>query len=37
MFIDEYIAGKLPRDIFIKNGFDIEMIGMKRVEQSADR
>ena len=37
LFIDEYIAGKLPRDIFIENGFDIEMIGIKRVEQSADR
>ncbi|GAB6167961.1 hypothetical protein JCM1393_04210 [Clostridium carnis] len=33
LFIDEYIAGKLPRDIFIENGFDIAMIGIKRVEQ----
>ena len=37
LFIDEYIKGKLPRDIFVENGFDIEMIGIKRVEQSADR
>lgn len=36
LFIDEYIAGKLPRDIFIENGFDIAMIGIKRVEQSID-
>lgn len=37
LFMDEYIAGKLPWDIFIENGFDIAMIGIKRVEQSADR
>ena len=37
LFIDEYISGKLPRDIFAENGFDIELIGIKRVEQSADR
>lgn len=37
LFIDEYISGKLPRDIFVENGFDIDMIGIKRVEQSACR
>lgn len=37
LFIDEYIAGKLPRDIFTENGFDVAMLGIKRVEQSADR
>lgn len=31
-FIEEYSNGKLPRIIFKKNGFDIEMIGIKRVE-----
>ena len=34
LFIDEYITGKLPRDIFIENGFDIDIVGIKRVEQS---
>lgn len=37
IFIDEYITGKLPRDIFIENGFGIDIIGIKRVEQSAYR
>lgn len=37
LFIDEYIAGKLPRDIFTENGFDITIIGLKRIEQSAYR
>jgi len=36
-FIDEYVAGKLPRQIFIENGFDVNVIGMKRIEQSAYR
>ncbi|PFJ15407.1 transposase [Bacillus cereus] len=36
-FIDEYLAGKLPRQIFIENGFDVNVIGMKRIEQSAYR
>ncbi len=36
-FIEEYSKGKLPRVIFEKNGFDIEMIGIKRVEQSSQR
>ncbi|MBS6502173.1 MAG: hypothetical protein KH415_11185 [Clostridium sp.] len=37
LFIDEYIARKLPRDIFKENGFDIAIIGIKRVEESTDR
>ncbi|KIL45651.1 hypothetical protein KP78_20000 [Jeotgalibacillus soli] len=36
-FMDEYLAGKLPRLIFAENGFDTDMIGMKRIEQSAFR
>jgi putative transposase len=36
-FMDEYLAGKLPRQIFKENGFDVEVIGMKRIEQSAHR
>ena len=37
LFIDEYIAGKLPREIFFENGFDINIIGLKRIEQAAYR
>ena len=36
-FIDECLAGKLPRQIFEEHGFDVNIIGMKRVEQSAYR
>ncbi|MCO7177210.1 IS3 family transposase [Sporolactobacillus kofuensis] len=36
-FIDEYLAGKLPKQIFIENGFDMSIIGMKRIEQAAYR
>ena len=36
-FMDEYLVGKLPRQIFIENGFDVDIIGMKRIEQSAHR
>lgn len=36
-FMDEYLAGKLPRQIFKENGFDIDIIGLKRIEQSAHR
>jgi len=31
------MAGKLPREIFSENGFDINIIGLKRISQSADR
>lgn len=36
-FMDEYLIGKLPRQIFIENGFDVDLIGIKRIEQSAHR
>jgi len=36
-FIDEYQAGKLPRQIFEENGFNPNIIGIKRIEQSAHR
>ena len=36
-FIDEYLAGKTPRQIFEKYGFDIEVLGMKRIEQASSR
>lgn len=37
LFIDEYISGKLTRDIFKENGFAVNMLGKKRIEQSAAR
>lgn len=37
IFMEEYLAGKSPRQIFQENGFDIEVLGIKRIEQSADR
>ena len=36
-FIEENSKGILPRKIFEDNGFDIEIIGLKRIEQSASR
>ncbi|CAI9393588.1 IS3 family transposase ISCb4 [Bacillus sp. T2.9-1] len=36
-FMDEYLGGKLPRQIFMANDFDVDAIGMKRIEQSAYR
>lgn len=36
-FINEYLAGKLPRQIFEENGFDIDIIGIKRIETSSFR
>ncbi len=36
-FIDEYQTGKFPRQIFEENGFDVDVIGIKRIEQSAHR
>ncbi len=35
--MDEYFAGKTPRQIFKEYGFDEEIIGIKRIEQSAFR
>ena len=37
IFINEYIAGKLPRQIFEENGFDIDIIGLKRIVKSSAR
>src|SRR4051794_11336498 len=36
-FMEEYLADKLPRQIFEENGFDIDIIGKKRIETSAYR
>jgi putative transposase len=36
-FMNEYLAGKLPRQIFTENDFDVDVIGIKRIEQSAYR
>ncbi|WP_110926264.1 IS3 family transposase [Bacillus massiliglaciei] len=36
-FMDEYLSGKLPRQIFMENGFNIEIIGQSRIEQAACR
>lgn len=37
LFIDEYLKGKLPKDIFNENGFDTKVLGVKRIEQAAYR
>lgn len=37
LFIDQYMMGISPREIFEANGFDVYILGMKRVEQCADR
>jgi hypothetical protein len=37
LFIRENEAGKLPRQIFEQTGFDIEMIGMTRVQKAGNR
>lgn len=37
LFIEEYLKGKLPRDIFMENGFDVNVLGVKRIEQAAYR
>ncbi|GGA51005.1 IS3 family transposase [Paenibacillus physcomitrellae] len=37
LFIDQYLSGKTPREIFETAGFDVSLIGMTRVEQCADR
>jgi len=36
-FMHEYRGGKIPRQIFIEHGFDVDIIGMKRIEQCATR
>lgn len=37
IFIDQYEKGRFPREIFESCGFDIEIIGMDRVHNSATR
>jgi len=37
VFVSEYEKGVLPRKIFENCGFDIEIIGMKRLETSGKR
>ena len=37
IFIAENENGKLPRQIFEENGFDIEVIGIVRVQRAASR
>lgn len=37
LFIDQYMSGRTPREIFEANGFDVDILGMKRVETSAER
>jgi transposase len=37
IFITEYQNGKLPRQIFEENGFDIDILGMVRVSRAAAR
>ena len=36
-FISEYHNGKLPREIFEEAGFDVNIIGIKRVKSSSER
>jgi putative transposase len=37
LFIEQYLLGCLPREIFETNGFNVDVLGIKRVEQCADR
>ena len=37
LFIAENDKGKFPRQIFEECGFDVEMIGMKRIKSSGNR
>ncbi len=37
LFIKDYLDGSLPRVIFDKYGFAIEVLGYKRIEQAAAR
>ena len=36
-FIEEYKAGKLPRLIFEEAGFDVEILGLKRIQTAGNR
>lgn len=37
LFISENEKGKLPRDIFAECGFDINVIGLKRIQSAGSR
>ena len=37
LFVEEYLAGKPARQIFEDNGFDINIIGLNRIEQASQR
>lgn len=37
IFINENEKGRFPRDIFEEHGFDIQVLGMKRVESAGKR
>ena len=37
IFISESVNGKLPRQIFEENGFDVDIIGIVRVQRAAYR
>lgn len=37
VFIDQYVLGRTPREIFETSGFQVEILGIKRIEQCADR
>lgn len=37
MFMEEYNKGKRPSDIFKEAGFDIKILGSKRIERAAAR
>jgi len=37
LFINEYLSGKLPRQIYAENGLDINIIGLERIEQASFR
>ena len=36
-FIEEYRNGLGPREIFIRAGFDVDVLGYKRIERASDR
>ncbi|SDO45921.1 hypothetical protein SAMN04487897_114120, partial [Paenibacillus sp. yr247] len=37
LFIDQYMEGKTPWEIFESNGFDVNIIGKQRVKACAKR
>ena len=36
-FVERYRLGDMPKDIFIGAGFDIKVLGYKRIERASDR